>query len=143
MLALTQASVDDEALQFTVQIRSTPTELDEPNMWTFGLDTSDVSAEEEEFQISQWIFGIICTAMALQQGSVQSNPTQVLWQAARLRILERTSLLGRRQKEEPTSLLEAIHDTQRMMQGIADADVNVNLSKCLFVRYGYPGFISS
>ena len=45
--------------------------------------------------------------MALQQGSVRGNPMQLLWQAARLRLLEQTALLGPKEGDA-VPLLEAI-----------------------------------
>ncbi|ETW09989.1 hypothetical protein H310_00400 [Aphanomyces invadans] len=95
---------------------------------------------DNEFTFAQWVLVIMCTATALRQGD-QDKSTRLLWQAARLRVVELTCLMGINQTfmeksphMEAISFLDAIQDTQRVLHDIAAADASVDLDSCWFLR---------
>ncbi|KAF0695339.1 Aste57867_13850 [Aphanomyces stellatus] len=107
----------------------------------FCLVTTDASSpEDDEFEFAQWILAIVCTMTALRE-SKQRGPGQLLWQAARLRILELTCLMGitaafkaQSPQMEAISFLDAIRDTQGVLEDIAANDRTVSLDACHFLR---------
>ncbi|CAK4686129.1 unnamed protein product [Aphanomyces euteiches] len=96
--------------------------------------------DDDGFTFVQWVLAILCTATTLRQ-SKACKTTQLLWQAARLRILELTGILGHHSKVrqqnrvvDTMSFLDAIQTTQSVLEEIADDDTSVALESCLFLR---------
>ncbi|KAG9412809.1 hypothetical protein AC1031_015708 [Aphanomyces cochlioides] len=96
--------------------------------------------DDDEFRFVQWVLAVLCTATTLRQ-SKACKTTQLLWQAARLRILELTGILGHHSNVrlqnrvvDTISFLDAIQTTQSVLEEIADDDTSVALESCLFLR---------